>query len=76
MMTIEQALAQTPGGFKLTSFDGRNDAAVWEDRNGNTVVKFYEGYFARFNGEMSSNCDTINEACAWLESKKKWWGKS
>lgn len=75
MMTIEQALALTPGGFKLTSFDGRNASAVWADRNGNEIVKFYEGCFARYNGEMSQNYDTINEACAWMEKKKKWWGK-
>lgn len=75
MMTIEQALALTPGGFKLTSFDSRNDSAVWADRNGNEISKFYEGFFARYNGEMSQNYDTINEACAWMEKKKKWWGK-
>ena len=75
MMTIEQALALTPSGFKLTSFDSRNASAVWADRNGNIVTKFSNGYFATYNGEMSQNYDTINEACAWMEKKKKWWGK-
>lgn len=73
MMTIEQALALTPGGFKLTYFDAVSESATWVDRNGNSVRKFSSGYYAMHNGKMSQNYDNINQACAWYESKQKWW---
>lgn len=76
MMSIEQALAQTPGGFKLTSFDGDDNTATWQDRNGNRIYTGPNGVFVQFNGDWSGKHDTIDEACAWLEKKKKWWGKS
>lgn len=73
MMTIEQALALTPGGFKLVNFDGPNHSAVWADRNGNVVTKFSNGYFAVHNGGMSPNYDTIDEATAFITTNKTWW---
>ena len=75
MMTIEQALALTPGGFKLMHFAGDDDIATWRDRNGNQIYTGPNGVYVQFNGDWSDNLKTINEACAWLESKKKWWGK-
>lgn len=73
MMTIEQALAATPGGFKLTSFDGPDEHTTYTDRNGNKVMSLRELWCAIYNGETSPRFDTINEACTWMENKKKWW---
>jgi hypothetical protein len=73
MLTIEKALALTPAGFKLTSFDSKNNSAVWTDRNGNTVTKFSNGYFGVYNGKMSQNYDNIDEATAFVTTNKTWW---
>lgn len=76
MMTIEQALAATPGGFKLVTFMGKMSVAGYEDRNGNGIIQFNStGFYSVHNGEVSPTFNTINEACTWLEKKKKWWGK-
>lgn len=73
MLTIEQALAQTPGGFKLVHFVGTLGLCIYSDKNGNTIHTAPRCVFAQYNGEWSPNFETVNEACAWLEKKKKWW---
>lgn len=73
MMTIEQALALTPGGFKLVRFNGPCNSAVWVDRNGNEIAKYSNGYFATYNGKMSQNYNSIDEATAFITTNKTWW---
>lgn len=75
MMTIEQALALTPGGFKLVEFLHDEGEATWRDRNGNQIYTTPRGVYVQFNGEWSDNRNTIEAAQAWLNDKKKWWGK-
>lgn len=75
MMTIEQALALTPGGFKLFYFIADMDTAYYRDRNGNEIHKVRGIYYAQYNGNWSGNLDSLESAQAWINDKKKWWGK-
>lgn len=73
MLTIEQALAATPGGFKLVQFDSDDKLTTWRDRNGNQIYQGPNGVYVQLNGDWSDNLKTIDEAVSWLNSKKKWW---
>lgn len=75
MMTIEQALALTPGGFKLVYFIADMGAAFYRDRNGDSIHKLRDIYYAQYNGKWSGNFDNIEAAQVWLNDTKKWWGK-
>lgn len=73
MITIEQALAATPEGFKLVSFDGPDEYTAYRDRNGNSVLRMWNTVHAGYNGKRSPAFKTIEEATVWIESEKRWW---
>lgn len=73
MITIEQALAATPPGFKIKGFTSGVDFVYYEDRNSNVIVVNGNLAYAKYNGEISPSFTTTEEAARWIESKKRWW---